>query len=521
MDDQQPTYDTDKEGNEEDTRKNPAKEQAKEILKDSAKKGGKKAFRKAREEATKKFGKKAAEQAVKQGARTGAQSASGVGGSSAGVAAGTEAAAAGATSAATAGTAAGTTAAGTAAGAAGGTGATAAVVGAIDGIIGVIAAGGWIVILIIIVVVIIVVIIVLLLGGSQQASCAGGLTTTGNVISIATPPTFTLTDCPQDAVFVWQEDSATPLGGTFASQGQSTTLYTPPAVATSTPLIIRATVCLSTSPKCSDYSMTLTVVPAACTAISSASCYSTIDGSVKSKCTDQGGKIISLATGCATDTTCCQLSPGGDYTTPDCANVDQRLRGDFGVVLNPAGDKELTCASKQKIYKVYAVAFQSPTYKRYLNPAVPFKFTLFPAESKACGSSAEAKSAYEIQFSGLSEYLECGSLTGAGLFIIHETGHIINSRHYTLFTQQFPYNDLRNSDNSCFFPASFCKYAITKTYTLCWNNAIHESFAEFSALYAYNKKYGAPYNIMNFKSECPNSWDYMNKSLYGGTIIRP
>lgn len=211
-------------------------------------------------------------------------------------------------------------------------------------------------------------------------------------------------------------------------------------------------------------------------------------------------------------------------TPPPCTDIDQRLLADFGVIIKPISEFP-TCSDKQKIYSIYSIPFQSPTYKQYIKPSTPFTlefYSLFDFNKSffgcttACGLT---NTAHRIQLGGFVNWLNNYSFKSSALFIIHETGHLISHRNY--FFESFPVTSLASANPSCYDRGYLITYSLRCIGAGCKITPKHESFAEANSLYIFNSKVGAIGTINNFMVECNATYTWIKTNLFGDTIVKP
>ncbi len=94
------------------------------------------------------------------------------------------------------------------------------------------------------------------------------------------------------------------------------------------------------------------------------------------------------------------------------------------------------------------------------------------------------------------------------MFIIHESGHIITARNSSLRTA-FSSAGLTRLDARCY------DRGFLKTYSLRTTNPVSESFAEAVALFIGRRKVGPLGTITNFATECPNTFSWIERTVFG------
>jgi hypothetical protein len=170
---------------------------------------------------------------------------------------------------------------------------------------------------------------------------------------------------------------------------------------------------------------------------------------------------------------------------PTCANVNQRLRDDFVIVIRPGtlafeglATEDIGCAERIKVYQMFQRPFAYQRYPKRLNPADDFTMHLYRTSSPAAGScSVYVPNSQAMQIRDLRACLSVVSGTmdadfiGVAKFLIHESGHIITACTPSLRTAFLAAN-LRTRDPSCY------DHGFLKTYSLCTTNPVSESFAE-------------------------------------------
>lgn len=193
---------------------------------------------------------------------------------------------------------------------------------------------------------------------------------------------------------------------------------------------------------------------------------------------------------------------------PPCIEIDSKLRTDFGIIIEEGGES-VSCDIRQKVYQIYSIPTKSPTYLSHLKPAVPF--TIRFISDNTAGAHGLTTSPNLIQLWNMARFLSIDSnFRSASIFLVHETGHLIKHRDWTLFNDNYPNSYFVSKEPGCY------DQGFLKTYSHRDTNPVSESMAEASALYIYQSKNGKYATINNFRSECPETYNWMYKNLYGG-----
>lgn len=212
---------------------------------------------------------------------------------------------------------------------------------------------------------------------------------------------------------------------------------------------------------------------------------------------------------------------GGALSTPTCANVDQRLRDDFGIIIRPGTlpfeglpGQDLGCADRIKVYQMFVRPFSYQRYEKLMNPSLTFTMHLYYYAKASAGScSAYVPNARAIQIRNLKQCLAHVSGTSdpdfnrIAMFLIHESGHILRARNYSVGVD-FQKAGLPAKDPSCY------DRGFIKTYSLRSTNPISESLAEAMGLFIVNRKSGTMGTINNFQKECPNTYEWIRANIF-------
>ena len=94
------------------------------------------------------------------------------------------------------------------------------------------------------------------------------------------------------------------------------------------------------------------------------------------------------------------------------------------------------------------------------------------------------------------------------MFLIHETGHIISSRTYSL-RAAFSGAGLTRLDPNCY------DRGFLKTCSLRTTNPVNESFAEATALFIGRRKVGVYGTITNVQTERPHTYAWIQTTVFG------
>ncbi len=210
---------------------------------------------------------------------------------------------------------------------------------------------------------------------------------------------------------------------------------------------------------------------------------------------------------------------------PTCSNVDQRLRGDFGIVIRPGtisfeglATEDIGCADRIKVYQMFMLPFAYERYPRRLNPSDSFTMHLYRTSRPSTGScSAYVPSAQAMLIRDLRQCLSVVSgrtdtdFMRIAMFLIHESGHIITARTPSLRTA-FSAANLAARDPRCY------DRGFLKTYSLRTTNPTSESFAESLALFIGRRKVGTLGTINDFRTECPNTYEWTRVNVFGDRL---
>lgn len=212
---------------------------------------------------------------------------------------------------------------------------------------------------------------------------------------------------------------------------------------------------------------------------------------------------------------------GGALPTPTCANIDQRLRDDFGIVIGPGTlpfeglpGQDLGCADRIKVYQMFVRPFEYQRYERLMKPSLTFTMHLYYYAKGSPGScSGYVPNARAIQFRNLKQCLANVSgpsdpdFNRIAMFLIHESGHILRARNYSVGVD-FQKAGLPAKDPSCY------DRGFIKTYSLRSTNPVSESLAEAMGLFIVNKKSGSLGTINNFQKECPKTYEWIRANVF-------
>jgi len=211
--------------------------------------------------------------------------------------------------------------------------------------------------------------------------------------------------------------------------------------------------------------------------------------------------------------------------TPTCANVNQRLRDDFGIIIRPGTlpfsglpSEDIGCADRIKVYQMFIRPFQYERFGPRVDPSVPFTMHLYRTGTGSTAScSAYVPNANAIQIRDLSDCLRVVSgpsdpdFNRIAMFLIHETGHIIRARTPSLGTS-FQNARLAAQDPACY------DRGFIVTYSLRTTNPISESMAEAIGLFVVNRKVGRYGTISNFRTECPHTYAWVRTNIFGNLL---
>lgn len=356
----------------------------------------------------------------------------------------------------------------------------------------------WVPVLVIILIILaVVVIILMLIGGTPPASC-DGIVADKSSASINSPVTLTLQNCTKGAIVSWGASIA---GGTFSPTNTTITSYTPFSTNNTVTVVVTGKVCNPTVPTlCNEYTIDIVVLDSVD--------YTCPNVTLHQYCSPEDcsnpGETFGTGT-CPTGVRCCK----SDVT---CADVDERLLKDFGVRIR-AVSEYVSCTVKKRMYTIYSMPTQSDRYVSLLKPTKPFTIEFYKGTYGT--TSGYVPSGYTMQLKGFASFISNYSwFRMAAFMLMHETGHIIGHRNYSV-KYSFPLSSLVNQDRSCY------DRGFLKTYSLRSGvSPLSESFAEAQGLYVYNSKNGRLADIYNFRTECDNTYSWIRSNVFGGTTIR-
>lgn len=358
-----------------------------------------------------------------------------------------------------------------------------------------------IILLILLIIVIIISVLMLVAGSNPPASCEGIISDKASA-SVNSPVTLTLQNCTEGAIVSW---TASRTGGTFSPADTTTTTYTPFSTSTTVTISITGKVCNPRAPTlCNEYTIDIIVLDSV-----DYTCPSVI---LHQYCSPEGcgGPDETYGTGtCPLGTRCCK-------ETVSCADIDERLLADFGVKIMQVSES-VSCTVKKRIYTIYSMPTQSDKYVSLLKPTKPITLQFYKGTYGT--TSGKAPNPNTIMLTGFASFISNYSWFKMGAFLlIHETGHIIGQRNYSVKTA-FPHSSLVNLDRSCY------DRGYLKTYSLRCGSSCNitpksESFAEAQGLYVYNSKNGKLADIDNFRVECDNTYSWIRTNVFGNTTIR-
>lgn len=206
---------------------------------------------------------------------------------------------------------------------------------------------------------------------------------------------------------------------------------------------------------------------------------------------------------------------------PTCATVDRRLREDFGIQIQPGTipfeglpSENIDCAGRILVYRMFIAPHQYERFPRRVNVADPYVMHLYRRSGTVGSCSAYTPSGQAIQIRDLRSCLAAVSgptdpdFARIAMFLIHETGHIITSRTYSL-RAAFSSAGLTRLDPSCY------DRGFLKTYSLRTTNPVNESFAEATALFIGRRKVGVYGTITNFQTQCPHTYAWIQTTVFG------
>lgn len=243
---------------------------------------------------------------------------------------------------------------------------------------------------------------------------------------------------------------------------------------------------------------------------------------------DPGGDATSTDTGAA-DAKTPDVKPIDSGPTapskPTCANVDQRLRDDFGIIIKTGVDsfegmpgEDLACADRINVYEMFVKPFGYERYERLMKISDPFTLRLYH-KSSSTGCSAVVTSADTVRVRNLKECM--GFVSGPSdpdferiaMFLIHESGHVLRARNPSVGSD-FLSAKLYTKDPGC-YDGTYLKTYSLRSGVL----AFSESLSESMGLFIVNHKVNTLGTIKDFKKECPNSWAWVQKVIFNDTPL--
>jgi len=207
---------------------------------------------------------------------------------------------------------------------------------------------------------------------------------------------------------------------------------------------------------------------------------------------------------------------------PTCADVDDRLLADFGLIIQPGtlpfdglAPADLGCEGRIEVYRMFVAPFAYAGYGSRLRRDVPVTLHLYRSDSPRSGwCSGYVPNARAIQIRDLQECLRNVTdvddryFRSTAMFLIHESGHVIADRNAGL-KDAFRESGVRALDPQCYDDG------FLKTYSLRSGvNAVSESFAEAVALFVWNKKRGVHASILDFEAECPHTREWIRTAVF-------
>ena len=191
-----------------------------------------------------------------------------------------------------------------------------------------------------------------------------------------------------------------------------------------------------------------------------------------------------------------------DEGIPPANEIWDAIRG-FGVSVYSGSDtssKYDDYSVLKIIYTAYRDAFQSEKYR-----------TLLTNHPTTIGVYEDGCSGYTHSYKEIDIEIHprgCGE-RGIYYLTLHETGHRLRN-----FIQpdlsETKFSQIVDSDAGCY------DNRYLKTYAYRTGGARNESFAEMAALYVMGGRKGHKYSILDFKADCPASYNYIEGALYGG-----
>jgi hypothetical protein len=210
------------------------------------------------------------------------------------------------------------------------------------------------------------------------------------------------------------------------------------------------------------------------------------------------------------------------HPLPTCADVDDRLRDDFGFVLQPGtlsfgglAPTDIGCEDRIKLYRMFVAPFEHDGYRHRLDPERLITFHLYRSDDPRSGScSGSVPSARAIQIRDLAMCLrnvtdvEDRRFRSTAMFLIHESGHVLANRNDGI-KAEFRAAGLPELDPDCYDGGFLKTY-----YYRSGVNPVSESFAEAIALYIGRRKVGRHATIEDFETECPNTHAWIRTAVF-------
>lgn len=347
----------------------------------------------------------------------------------------------------------------------------------------------------VVVIIIIIVFLMILLGGSTdqlddlfgKEPICGGISATPAELSASASATLNVTGCPPEVFYQWGPPEIGILSGTSTP----TTTYTAPSVITTkTQVQITVTVCNpAAQAACTNLTTSITLVPAP-TGTSPYTCQNVVGQYCNpTQCSVDGDKT---GTGdCPGTQKCCQ-------TSVSCANIDARLKSDFGIVVrgDPAGIS--FCDAKKTVYNIMLTPFKSPTFAALFKngPDITVRFI---DDGECLGHALRDSRTILLH----SFFTACRQPSTRKYILIHEAGHATkwsNGRTFQNFGKYYL------DDSSCYRSGYLRSYPFVGG----GGGGYSESHAEAIANYIL---FRSP--LRNFYTQCPRLFNWLQEDVYG------
>jgi hypothetical protein len=203
---------------------------------------------------------------------------------------------------------------------------------------------------------------------------------------------------------------------------------------------------------------------------------------------------------------------------PTCANIDARLRADFGIIIAPGTlpwgglpSENIGCADRIKVYQMFIRPFGYDRYARLMDTSLTFTLQLYHNGDPGC--SGYTPNTRTIQIRNLRSCLSYVSgpsdpdFNRIAMFLIHESGHVLRQRN-TALGRSFQDASLTTRDRSCYDRGFIITYSLRST---TWYS---ESISEAMGLFIVNSKRGSLGTITDFRRQCPNTYEWVRAHVF-------